>query len=85
MLRGGRCHVAGEIEPPLDPVEPSTDVVETLLKGGVIQFDAGDFAFERAEPRHNLVELAINAVKALVEPRETSTQKVEDVASLAHA
>jgi hypothetical protein len=42
VLRGGRCHVVGEIEPPLDAVEPTINVIEPLLKGGVIQFDAGD-------------------------------------------
>jgi hypothetical protein len=33
---------------------------------------------------HNLVEVAIDAVEALVEPRETSAQKVEDVAGFTH-
>jgi hypothetical protein len=85
VLRGARCHIAGEIEPPLDAIEPTINVIEPLLKDGAIQFEVGDLALERAEPRHNLVEFAINTVKALVEPRETSAQKVEDVASLAHA
>ena len=65
--------------------EPAIDVIEPLLNGGIIQFDAGDLALDPAEPRHNLVELAINAVETIVETRETSAQKVENVVSLAHA
>ena len=84
VLPGGRRDPADEVESTLDAVEPSIDIVEPLLKGSVIQFDAGDFALESAEAGHDLVEFAIDAVEALVEPRETSAQKVEDVASLTH-
>ena len=85
MLRSGRRHTVDEIEPALDAVEPAIDVIEPLLNGGIIQFDAGDLALDPAEPRHNLVELAINAVERIVETRETSAQKGENVVSLAHA
>src|SRR6266404_6672860 len=83
--RSGRRHSVDEIEPALDAVEPAIDVIEPLLNGGIIQFDAGDLALDPAKPRHNLVELAINAVETIVETRETSAQKVENVVSLAHA
>ena len=85
LLRTGHRHPVYEIEPALDTVEPSVDVVEPLLKGSVIQFDPGDLALERAEAGHNLVEFAIDAVEALVEPRETSAQKVEYVDGFTHA
>jgi hypothetical protein len=84
LLRGGRRHPVYQIEPTLYTVEPSINIVEPLLKGSVIQFGARDLAPERAKAGYDLVEFAIDAVEALVEPRETSAQKVEDVASFAH-
>src|SRR5436190_8420683 len=69
----------------LDSIEPAIDIVEPLLNGGIIQLDASDLALKRAEPRHNFVELAINAVETIVEPRETSAQEVESVAGCTHA
>ena len=78
------CHLIGEIEATLNPVESPIDIVEPLLKGGVIQFDAGNLALERAEPRNDLVKFAIDAVEGLVEPCETNAQKIEDVGGFAH-
>ena len=77
-------HSIDEIEPAFNAVEPSIDIVEPLLNGGVIQFDAGYLALQSAEPRHNLVELVLDAFETIVEPREANTQKVENVTSFAH-
>ena len=85
VLRGGRANGVDQIEATLDAVEPAVDVVEPFLNGCIIQLDAGDLALERAKPRHNFVELATDMVETIVEPRETSAQKVENIAGLAHA
>jgi hypothetical protein len=85
VLRGGRANGVDQIEATLDAVEPAVDVVEPFLNGCIIQLDAGDLALERAKPRHNFVELATDVVETIVEPRETSAQKVENIAGLAHA
>lgn len=76
MLRFSRCQTVDGIEPSLYAIEPAIYIVEPLLKRGIIQFDAGHLALKCAEPRHNLVELAVDAVETVVEPRETRTQKV---------
>ena len=83
-LRRWRADAVNKIEPALDAVEPAIHVVESLLNGGIIQLDAGDLALERAQPRHDFVELALDAVEAIVKPRETGTQKVENLAGFAH-
>jgi hypothetical protein len=85
VLRCRRRHPVDEIEPALDPVEPAIDIVEPLLNAGVIQFDAGHLGLERAEPRHNLVELALDAAETGVEPREADPQDIENVTGFAHA
>jgi hypothetical protein len=67
-----------------DAIEPAIDVIEPLLNGGVIQLDTRDLALEGTEPRHNFVELAIDAVETIIQPRETDAQKVENVAGFIH-
>ena len=64
-----------KIEPAFDAVEPPIDVVEPLLDGGVIQFDTGDLALERAKPPHHPVELMFDSVETIVDSREPSAQK----------
>ena len=85
MLRNRRPSTVDKIEATLDAVEPAIEIIEPLLNGGIIQLDAADLAFKRAEPRHDFVELAVDAVETVVEPRETSAQKIENVAGFAHA
>jgi hypothetical protein len=57
---------------------------EPLLNGSIIQLDTCDLPLERAEPSHDFVELAINAVETIVKSRETSAQEVENVAGFTY-